>query len=481
MANQLGNIKHIVQLMLENRSFDQMLGFLYTDKNNVAPSGQEYDGLTGNEANPDGTGRMVKVYKIEATSDHPYLMPGADPGEGFYNTNLQLFGTQHPAPTDKPNNQGFIINFKTAIASDQANHFQDTLPGTVNTEIMGMYTPETLPVMSALARAYAVCDRWFASVPTQTIPNRAFAAAATSQGHLDNHVKVFTCPSIFGRLNDAKIDWAIYGYNSAPMTRMDFPDTIHADPSHFGHFSDFQKRAASGDLPAYTFLEPSFGASGNSQHPNYDVALGEQLLYDLYNTLRKSPAWNDTLLLITYDEHGGNYDHVAPPANAVAPDNCVGEFDNFDFSRYGVRIPALLISPRIQAGSVFRAKQGTIDHTSVLATIEQRWNIKPLTKRDAEAPDLGDVLTLATARTDDALQGITVPVSAQTHPNQSAPSELEKVHAARVSKLPLPDEHAQFKHVQPPLNTSGDIHDYIEGRTAAWDNHLRRHRQLVKQ
>jgi phospholipase C len=475
MTNQLGNIKHIVQLMLENRSFDQMLGFLYADNNNVSPTGQEYDGLIGNETNPDGTGRDIKVYKIESTSDHAYLIPGADPGEGFYNTNLQLFCTQHPEADAVPTNKGFIANFKTAIAADQAKNYKDTLPGTLPNEIMGMYSPDTLPVMSALARGYAVCDRWFASVPTQTIPNRAFAAAATSQGHLDNHVKAFTCPSIFGRLSDKKVDWAIYGYNRAPMTRMDFPDTIHADPSKFGHFSDFKKRAAAGTLPAYTFLEPSFGGGGNSQHPNYDVALGEQLLYDLYNVLRQSPAWNDTLLVITYDEHGGNFDHVAPPNTAVAPDELVGEFDKFDFKRYGVRIPALLISPRIAAGTVFRAKSGVMDHTSVLKTIELLWDINPLTKRDAAAPDLGDVLTLSTPRQDNVLQDVLVPVSTQTHQNQSKPSELEQIHATRVAQLPLPDEHAQFKHTPPDLSTSGAIHDYIEGRTAAWNEHLRRH------
>ena len=186
---------------------------------------------------------------------------------------------------------------------------------------MGMYTPEMLPVMSGLAKGYAVCDQWFASAPTQTIPNRAFAAAGTSLGHLDNHVKLFTCPSIFGRLSDKKHDWAIFGYNAAPLTRHDFPDTQNADPSHFGHFRDFQLRAATGTLPAYTFLEPSFGSNGNSQHPNYDVALGEKLIHDVFKTLHDSPVWNQTLLIITYDEHGGNYDHVPPPNGAVAPDN----------------------------------------------------------------------------------------------------------------------------------------------------------------
>jgi len=477
MANQLSNIKYVVQLMLENRSFDQMLGFLYADAGNRSPIGNPYEGLTGNESNPDDSGKIVKVYKIDQQAAHPYLMPGADPGEGFQNTNLQLFSTDDPQKGVIPSNQGFVINFKAAIASDQAKHYKDSLPGTDPTEIMGMYGPEMLPIMSSLAKGFAVCDHWFASAPTQTIPNRAFAAAATSQGHLDNHVKVFTCPSIFGRLTEANIDWAIYGYNRDPLTRLDFPDTQHAEESHFGHFRDFLERAASGNLPAYTFLEPSFGAGGNSQHPNYDVSLGEQLIHDTYYALRNGPGWNSTLLLITYDEHGGNYDHVPPPWGAVTPDNAVGEW-NFDFTRFGVRIPALLISPRIAAGTVFRPKQGVIDHTSVLKTIEKRWNIPPLTARDKAAPDLGDVLTLSTPRKDDPLAGITVPIAKPAHPNQSQPSVIELLHAKKVADLPLRNDQGIYdEHAPPDLSSSAQIGDYIQARTAAWTQHLQRERE----
>jgi phospholipase C len=478
MANQLSAIKHVVQLMLENRSFDQMLGFLYAGSNNRSPTtNQPFDGLTGNESNPDDAGRTVNVYKITQNSPHPYLMPGADPGEGFYNTNYQLFSTDDPAPGSVPTNQGFVINFKAAIASDLAKHYPDTLPGTDPSEIMGMYTPEMLPIMSGLAKGFAVCDRWHSSAPTQTIPNRAFAAAATSQGHLDNHIKVFTCPSIYGRMTDKKIDWGIYGYNRDPLTRLDFTDTQHADESHFGHFRDFQARAKAGTLPAFSFLEPSFGSGGNSQHPNYDVALGEQLMHDVYYTLRNSPNWNETLLVINYDEHGGNYDHVPPPNGAAPPDNSVGEF-GFDFARFGVRVPALLISPRIAAGTVFRTSRGTIDHTSLLKTLELRFGLDPLTARDKAAPDIGDVLTLATPRQDDPLQGVEIPVSNMPHPTQSEPSVIDKLHAHKVSLLPLRNEQGSYdRHTPPDLSSSEKIGDYIQGRTAAWHEHLARRRQ----
>jgi phospholipase C len=477
MANQLKEIKHIVQLMLENRSFDQMLGFLYHPANQ-SPSGHAFDGLTGTETNPDGTGREKQVFRIDSTAKHPYFMPGADPGEGFYNTNYQLFSTDDPTSGAVDKNRGFVISFKAAIASDHARHFKDSLPGTKPSDIMGMYSPEMLPIMSGLARGFAVCDSWFASVPTQTIPNRAFAAAATSQGHLDNHIKVFTCPSIFGSLSRHNLDWGIYGYNRAPLTRLDFPDTKVADESHFGHFRDFQARAAAGTLGAYTFLEPDFGAAGNSQHPNYDVAAGEQLVRDVYYTVRNGPGWNDTLLLITYDEHGGNYDHVAPPSGAKPPDETVGEFDDFDFTRFGVRIPALLISPRISPGTVFRGKSGTIDHTSVLKTIETRWGLPSLTERDKAAPSLGDVLTLSAPRTDDPIEGVLAPISETPHPHISQPSLLEKIHATKVSQLQMRNDKGTYdQHVPPDLSSSAAIGDYIQTRMAAWTQHLERRRQ----
>ncbi|HUA23924.1 MAG TPA: alkaline phosphatase family protein [Steroidobacteraceae bacterium] len=476
MANQLGKIQHIVQVMLENRSLDHMLGYLYAASGNISPAGQPFDGLTGDESNPDGTGRSVAVYAIQADDPQPYLMPGADPGEGFLNTNSQLFSTDEPAAGTTPTNQGFVTNFKAAVASDLARHYSDTLPGTQPSQIMGMYTPELLPILSGLASGYAVCDRWFASVPTMTMPNRAFAAAATSQGHLDDTPKTYTCPTIFGRLSDKGLDWAIYGYDADPLTRATFPDTTAAADSHFGQFSDFQRRAAAGTLPVYTFLEPSWDASGNSQHPNYDVARGEQFLHDIYVALRgNAAAWNSTLLIITYDEHGGNYDHVAPPANATPPgDGTVGEH-GFDFTRFGLRVPAVLVSPLIAAGTVFRGS-GPIDHTSVLSTIAARWGTAPLTNRDRNAATLGDVLTLATPRTDDPLSGVLPPVSTVAPPNPSRPTRLDKVRAALVAALPVRNAHGHYpEDVTPPsFASASDLSDFVRDRTAAWKEHVRR-------
>jgi phospholipase C len=282
---------------------------------------------------------------------------------------------------------------------------------------MGCFSPEALPVLSGLARGYAVCDYWFASVPSQTMPNRAFACSATSQGHLDDHTHTYTSPSIFGLMNSCALSWAIYGYNQEPMARFTLTDISGAAESHFGVFTDFQAAAAAGTLTAFAFLEPSWHAAGNNQHPNYDVAFGEQFIHDVYETLRSGPGWARTLLVIVYDEHGGCYDHVPPPWGATPPDGTAGEF-GFGFTRFGVRVPAVLVSPLIAPGTVFRAPAGgpPLDHTSVLKTVEERWGMPALTARDAEAPGLGNVLTLSRPRTDDVLAGVAVPVSSSDSP-----------------------------------------------------------------
>src|SRR6204780_2093540 len=251
--SRLSSVNHIVVLMLENRSFDHMLGFLYAASGDVSPSGQPFEGLKGNESNPGvGAGAApVKVYKIKATDANAYLMPGADPGEGYNATNSQLFGNMNAPKPPVATNNGFVSDYNYSLGWEGTEGWS-IVPGTVATDIMGMFPPEALPVLSGLARGYAVCDHWFGSVPTETMPNRAFACAATSQGHMDDKTSSYTCPSIFGLLSKHKINWAIYGYETDPLTRQNFPDTTNAAESHFGLFTDFQAAAANGTLAAYT-------------------------------------------------------------------------------------------------------------------------------------------------------------------------------------------------------------------------------------
>jgi phospholipase C len=433
-GNSLASVDHVVVLMLENRSFDHMLGFLYPDKR--TPSGQPFEGLTGTESNPGSTGQPVKVFKIEPTTPNAYLMPGADPGEGYMATNDQLYSSNSTPPSGTAATcQGFVTNYAYTLGWQSKTTGWPIVPGTTAGDIMGCFTPEALPVLSALARGYAVCDQWFCSAPTETLPNRAFACAATSQGHMDDKTHTFTAPTIFGLLDAAGLGWAVYGYDREPLTKNTFTQISGAAASHFGLFADFQAAAAAGTLPAYTFLEPSWGTAGNSDHPNYNVAAGERLMHDVYEALRAGPGWPRTLLVITYDEHGGCFDHVPPPWGAAPPDSSAGEF-GFGFDRFGVRVPTVLVSPLIAAGTVFRVPAGgtPLDHTSVLKTVEQRWKLPSLTARDQAAPGLGDVLTLAAPRTDDVLAGIALPLSPFVSPAIGMRSHLEEVRDELIAR-----------------------------------------------
>jgi phospholipase C len=472
-ATGISRINHFVVLMLENHSFDHMLGFLYTDSQNQSPLGQPFEGLNGNEFNIDSSGNQVTVFKIPSNDPYLYYYPKADPGEGFINTNAQLFGTTTPATGAQPTNGGFITNFGETLDYEQNDPSGDwnILPGTVETTIMGMYTPDQLPVLSALAKGYAVCDQWFASVPTETIPNRAFALTATSQGHLDDSVHTYTSQSIFHLLGNNNCTWAAYGYSELPLTRQTFTDITQAPLSNFGTFGDFQSAVQSGTLANFVFLEPSWGSNGNSQHPNYDVAAGEALIAQVYNTLVGSAVWNETLLIITYDEHGGCFDHVPPPSNATPPDNLAGEY-GFDFKRFGLRVPTVLVSPWIEAGTVYRVQPGAdgsvtpFDHTSVLKTVEMRFNLPSLTERDAAAPDVAGVLTLTTARTDNVLATVSPPTNPTPSAIDDQVTHLQQVQAQLVAGEPTPDERLAIEHHDgyPRFNTGTEAEEFIHTR-----------------
>ncbi len=264
-TNKLSSVDHIVVLMLENRSFDQMLGFLYTAEGNVAPSGAPFDGLTGKESNPDQNGNPVLVSQATPSRPNLYFLPGADPGEGYPATNSQLFGAV--APSGQPTNAGFVTNYSATLAWESRDPSWSVLPGTVAAEIMVMFTPETLPVLSGLARGFAVCDQWFSSVPTETLPNRAFAVAATSHGHMDDKAKSFTSPSIFGLLSNKGTSWTIYGYNSPPLTRQLFSDITEADEAHFGLFTDFQAARSARDARSLQFPRTQLGIDRQQPAP----------------------------------------------------------------------------------------------------------------------------------------------------------------------------------------------------------------------
>lgn len=457
-------IKHVIVVMFENRSFDHMLGYLYKDSNNKSPLGHDFDGLTGHESNPDSLGNSIKVFPIKNDNKYAYYMPKMDPGEGFMNTNFQLFGAlKHPYPQGIGPNQGFVRDFENKIGNkyfgdppfkpttkttdtkkstdkdyDHSKDYKNKdyhswykhhspptsgleivskFPGTEPKDIMGMYTPEMLPVLSGLAKAYAVCDHYYCSVPSETLPNRAFMHMATSEGHLYDEIKSYGSKSIFTNLSDNNHTWGIFADGLKTPYTYTFCQDVSDNPlpkgCQYGDFIQFEKALTNGTLPDYTFLEPEWGSYGNSQHPNYNVAAGEEYMLKIYNAVKKSQYWEDTLLIINYDEHGGCYDHVTPPSGAVPPSPTTENPNSgFKFDRFGVRVPCVLISPWIEAGTVYRTKGNVpLDHTSILKTIEELFNVPPLTDRDKAASGMLDVLTHKTARTDDPMKNVVVPVA----------------------------------------------------------------------
>lgn len=430
----LKRIKHIVVLMLENRSFDNLLGWLYDDE--PPPRAQRYAGLHRDLWNPlniidaDGIEFIEKVYVRkngepigrrpygEQPADAPnFRQPDPDPGEGFRNTNQQLFGF-YDVPAlypPEPVNMGFVNNYKNALQYG-AYSFGDA-PADPRT-IMSCYTPEQTPVLSTLARQFAVCDHWHCSVPSQTLPNRDFVHAATSTGFVNNHPEsLCDARTIFNQLQDAiddghgELSWRVYAgahkNKLFSLTRL-IMTQLH-DRRFDGNFKkidQFYLDAKNGKLPSYSFLEPQLSGPGqNDQHPNADIRPGEQLIADVYNAVVNSPQWNETLLVITYDEHGGCYDHVPPPNHATPPSG--GKYgdpgqDGFRFNRYGVRVPTVVVSPWIEAGTIARPAGWTpYDHCSIIATVRRTFGLKdPLTKRDEYAPDLSGMLGRTRARRD---------------------------------------------------------------------------------
>jgi phospholipase C len=435
-------IKHIVVLMLENRSFDNLLGWLYEDQK--PPYNQEFEGLTKNLWNPlenidsDGIPFIEKVM-IEKngqpkksrgeTIPNPvdFTLPNPDPGEGFKDTNHQLFLKYNVAQLYPPPaiNTGFVQNYQNAMLYG-AFSFGDN--PTNPRSIMKCYTPEQTPVLSELARSFAVCDHYHCSVPSQTIPNRDFIHAATSTGHVNNSpVAQCDAKTIFNQMQDAidqgrnELSWGIFGnndYSSSKdiegkfgndhfsLTRL-IMTQLHDSKydKNFGTLTDFEAKCIEGNLPSYSFLEPNYGGDNqNDQHPPTDIRPGEKLIADIYNMIKSSPAFKNTMFIITYDEHGGTYDHVPPPGGAKNPckNNSEGQ-DGFLFNRFGVRVPCVVVNPYIKKGRIARPSGYTpFDHSSIIKTIQNCFNLEgSLTERDNAAPDFSCLLELENARKED--------------------------------------------------------------------------------
>jgi phospholipase C len=425
-------LDHVVVVLFENRSFDNVLGHLYGPGD-----GKTFEGVIGKELSnpiPDwgehGAERKVVPYTVATDMDSP----NPDSGEEWYHTNTQLFGVldEHnrfkigeavtapwnaPPPGATPTMDGFVADYVSTFTGEMGR--QPNYDEYAN--IMTGYTPEQLPILNGIAREFGVFDHWFCEVPSQTFMNRSFWTAATSSGLVVNSpAKKWPAKNdaetIFERLEQHGKTWKIYV--AEPMA-LSFHGFIHYSrlrdraATHVVPFAEFERDAAAGNLPDFSLIEPNMASGHGDYHPAFGRSLagivadpmdppssilaGEAFLERIFNAYRSSTSesgsnvWN-TALLIGWDEPGGTYDHVPP--GAVPPpdwDAPAGEL-GFTFDRSGYRVPAILVSPWIPKGSVFNDEYR---HTSLIATLRKSWNLgEPFTQRDASAQSFDHLFTL---------------------------------------------------------------------------------------
>jgi phospholipase C len=391
-------IQHFVVLMLENRSFDHIFGYR-----------KGVNGLSGTESNlldpsePQGpTNPALKVSNAEPYS----ISAGQGPSHSFNAVTMQIFGVKTPADGSTGHNDGFVKSYRESLNEDHvANPTSDQLR-----VVMESFAPGTLPAFEALANAFCLCDRWFCEVPGPTMPNRMFIHMGSSGGYVHNVWQhKFTNKTIYELLAESGKTWATYDFDQNEV-RQQFP-ALTGETASFKRFEDdFANDVHSGNLPNYSFIIPRFFAKTgpvNSMHGPYDVRPADQLVADTYNALRSNPnVWNNTVLILTMDEHGGFYDHVVPLAlpkesldgfSSPPPGDSASWIPKFNFDRLGLRVPTLIVSPWVSAG---RVDSTQYRHTSVLATVMKMFGLQgKLTNRVTTAATFEGLFSEQTART----------------------------------------------------------------------------------
>lgn len=397
-----GKIEHLVVLMMENRSFDHLLGY----RPGVA-------GLTGKEFNLLDPSKPASATNpsFAVNNGAPWaVLAGQGPGHSLNAANVQLCNNKNgPSAANPPANNGFIANYQTELV--YADHVKNATPAVIHVA-MQSFPPAALPSINALADAFCVCDHWYSEVPGPTQPNRLYLHAATSFGYaLNVWTQQFSGPTIYNQLQAAGLSWGTYQNDDNEV--LEFTQVNQQTANFKPYAPDFAADVKSGALPNYSFIIPQFmaaknGTPANSQHAPQDVRYGDNFIADVYETLRSNLAlWNKTALVVIYDEHGGFYDHVVPPAgpnpdglNSPPAGNKLSYAPVFDFDRLGFRVPAIIASPWVAAG---RVDPTPYQHTSVMATARKLFGVKagPLTKRDASANTFDQLFSgLAAPRTD---------------------------------------------------------------------------------
>lgn len=380
----LDNLKHLVVLMMENRSFDHMLGGLKATNPAI-------DGLDGTEWNPDTNGDHIPVQQKAKYQGQLY----PDPNHDFGPVNEQIYNG-----TTSPDMKGFIRSYYKKQKNVGHSH-----------NIMYYFKPSQLPVLTTLATEYVLFNKWFSSIPGPTLCNRAFAHYGTSFGHVGMEFKYFGLKykSIYERLAAKNITTKLYYFDRASST-LELVNLLADQPQIFATYEQFLADCHADRLPAYSFVEPNYsdhdGLIASDQHPDHHVAEGERFIASIYMAIRSVPTvWETTALLITYDEHGGIFDHVFPPActpdEFTAPPEKTGTGQPFNFDRLGVRVPAILVSPWVQRGGV---ENRVFEHASIPATATN-WLIQNFpdaerSPRERATNTFLDLLSLNVMRTD---------------------------------------------------------------------------------
>ncbi|KAL0008282.1 hypothetical protein SO802_009784 [Lithocarpus litseifolius] len=391
-------IKTVVVLVQENRSFDHIMGWMKS----LNP---EINGVSPNQfANPISTSNS-NSNQLYFGDKSVYVVP--DPGHSIQDIYEQIFGEpwteQTAAQSLPPKMNGFAQNAERNQSG-------------MSEAVMNGFLPDKVAVYKELVQEFALCDKWFASVPASTQPNRQYVHSATSHGLSGNDTKLLIegmpQKTIFESLDEAGHSFGIY-YQYPPATLYYRNLRKLKYLLHFHDFDlHFKKHCEEGKLPNYVVIEQRWydllSIPANDDHPSHDVSVGQKFIKEVYETLRASPQWNEMLFIITYDEHGGFYDHVPTPVTGVpSPDDLVGPAPYyFKFDRLGVRVPTILISPWIERGTVLHGPSGPyetsqFEHSSIPATVKKIFNLKEfLTKRDAWAGTFEGVLTRKTPRSD---------------------------------------------------------------------------------
>ncbi len=340
-----GKISTIVTMMMENRSYDHYLGA------RLLLEGRRGDGLLSTMGNAGHDGVLRPVYResVDCVGDPPH---------GWESSRLQFGDGQ---------NDGFM------------KAYQDRHGASAPAHPLGYFGRQELPVHWALADAFTSCDRWFASVMGPTWPNRLYVHTAQSLGMRSNTFPpqgLFDMPTIYDRLDAAGIEWTYYFFDLPAIAILKNIPAARMKRLGIEFFDD----AALGKLPPVVFIDPGFGS--NDDHPPHHPMMGQQLIASIYAELRNGPQWNEMLFVVTYDEHGGFYDHVAPPKAA-------DERADQGFDQLGFRVPTIIAGPYVKPDHVSSIVH---DHTSVMKHIQGMFGLAPLTARDAAATDLSDAI-----------------------------------------------------------------------------------------